>query len=125
MGVSLKGLLGVSLRYYHDRSEYRFSVAEFDEIMGRYQCHDPAERGETDEGEHVVYPPTQEEHEMHSPVQEETVTPHGEGSSSGWESGPSASGWENSRTSVYAPDFPYDPWMHHYYPGAGGSLGPQ
>src|ERR1041384_5140464 len=65
------------------------------------------------------------EHEECSPVQEETVTPYGEGSSSRWESGPSASGWENPRTSVYAPNFPYDPWTHQYYPGAGGSSGPQ
>ena len=107
------------------RNGYRFSVAEFDEITGRYQYHDPAERGETDEGRRVVYPPVQEEHEECSPVQEETVTPHGEGSSSGWESGPSASGWENPRSSVYAPDSPYDPWTHQYYPGAGGSSGPQ
>src|SRR4051812_17499415 len=54
---------------------YRFSVAEFDEITGRYQYHDPTEGVEPDEGEHVVYPPAQEEHEMYSPVQEETVTP--------------------------------------------------
>src|ERR1043165_3963723 len=45
------------------RNGYRFSVAEFDEIMGRYQYHDPTERGETDEGRRVVYPPVQEEHE--------------------------------------------------------------
>src|ERR1044072_8891703 len=107
------------------RNRYRFSVAEFDEITGRYQYHAPAERGKTDEGRRVVDPPGQEEHEECSPVQEEIITPHGEGSSSGWESGPSALGWENSRTSVYAPDFPYDPWTHHYYPGVGGSLGPQ
>jgi len=99
-------------------------VSEFVEIMGRYQYHDPTEGVEPDEGERVVYPPAQEEHEVYSPVQEETVTPWGEGSSSGWGSGPSSSAWENPRTSVYAPDFPYDPWTHQYYPGAGGSSGP-
>src|SRR4051812_44181216 len=107
------------------RNGYRFSVAEFDDLMGRYQYHDPAERVGPDEGRRVVYPPVQEEHEEYPPAQEETVTPYGEGSSSGWESGPSTSGWENPRSSVYAPDFPYDPWTHQYYPGAGGSSGPQ
>jgi hypothetical protein len=107
------------------RNGYRFSVAEFGEITGRYEYHAPAGRGEIDGGRRVVYPPIQEEHEEHSPVQEETVVPHGEGSSSGWESGPSTSGWDNPRMSVYAPDFPYDPWMHQYYPGAGGSSGQQ
>jgi hypothetical protein len=97
------------------RNGFRFSVAEFDEITGRYQFHDPTEGVEPDEEEHVVYPP----------VQEETVTPWGEGSSSGWGSGPSSSAWENPRTLVYALDFPYDPWTHQYYPGAGGSSGPQ
>src|SRR3954465_12180308 len=33
------------------RNRYRFSVAEFDEIIGRYQYHDPTERVEPDEGE--------------------------------------------------------------------------
>ena len=47
---------------------------EFDEITGRYQFHDPIEGVVPDEEERVVYPP----------VQEETVTPWGEGSSSGW-----------------------------------------
>ena len=65
------------------RNGYRFSMAEFDEIMGRYQYHDPTEGVESDEGRRVVYPPVQEEHEECSPVQEETVTPYGEGSSSG------------------------------------------
>src|SRR3954464_4156279 len=69
---------------FSHRNGYRFSVAEFDEIMGRYQYHDPTEGVEPDEGERVVYPPAQEEHEVYSPVQEETVTPWGEGSSSGW-----------------------------------------
>ena len=102
-----------------------FSVAEFDEITGRYQYHDPTEGVEPDEEERVVYPPAQEEHEICPPVQEETITPWGEGSSSGWGSGPSSSAWENPRMSVYAPDFPYDPWTHQYYPGARGSSGPQ
>ena len=56
------------------RNGYRFSDTQFDEIMGRYQFHDPTEGVEADEEEHMVYPP----------VQEETVTPWGEGSSSGW-----------------------------------------
>ena len=59
------------------RNGYCFSVAEFDEITGRYQYHAPAGRGETDGGRRVVYPPIQEEHEEHSPVQEEIVVPHG------------------------------------------------
>ena len=75
-------------------------MAEFDEITGRYQYHDPTEGFEPDEEERVVYPPVQEEHEVYSPVQEETVTPWGEGSSSGLESGPSTSGWDNPRMSV-------------------------
>ena len=56
------------------RNGFCFSVSEFDEITGRYQFHDLTEGVEPDEEEHVVYPP----------VQEETVTPWGEGSSSGW-----------------------------------------
>src|SRR3954468_7549470 len=111
--------------YFSRRNGYRFSVAEFDEITGRYQYHYPTDGVEPDEGERVVYPPAQEEHKVYSPVQEETVTPWGEGSSSGWGSGPSSSVLENPRTSVYAPDFPYDPWTHQYYPRAGGSSGPQ
>ena len=94
---------------------YRFSDTEFDEITGRYQFHDPTEGVVPDEEERVVYPP----------VQEETVTPWGEGSSSGWGAGPSSSSWEDHRTSVYAPEDAYDPWTHQYYPGAGGSSGPQ
>src|ERR1041384_6136731 len=43
------------------RNGYRFSVAEFDEITGRYQFHDPIEGVESDEGRRVVYPPVQEE----------------------------------------------------------------
>jgi hypothetical protein len=43
------------------RNGYRFSVAEFDEITGRYQYHDPIEGAELDEDERVVYPPVQEE----------------------------------------------------------------
>src|SRR4051812_22285057 len=66
------------------RNGYCFSVAEFNEITGRYQFHDPTEGVEPDEEERVVYPPVQEEHEVYPPVQEETVTPWGEGSSSGW-----------------------------------------
>ena len=69
---------------------------------------------EPDEEEHMVYPP----------VQEETVTPWGEGSSSGWGAGPSSSTWEDPRTSVYAPEGSYNPWDYHY-PGAGGSSGSQ
>ena len=72
-----------------------------------------------------MYPPAQEEHEICPLVQEETITPWDEGPSSGWESGPSTSGWDTPSMSVYAPDFPYDPWMHQYYPGAGGSSGLQ
>src|ERR1041384_1082157 len=64
------------------RNGYRFSVAEFDEITGRYQYHDPTEGVEPNEEERVVYPPAQEEHEVYSPVQEETVSHWGEGSSS-------------------------------------------
>src|SRR4051812_43165993 len=97
------------------RNGYRFSEAEFDEMMGRCQYHDPAEGVVTDEEERVVYPP----------VQEETVTPWGEGSSSGWGSGSSSSTWEDPRTSVYAPNLPFDPWTHQYYPGEGGSSGLQ
>src|SRR3954470_6443335 len=37
------------------RNGYRFSVAEFDELMGRYQYHDPVEGVESDEEECVVY----------------------------------------------------------------------
>ena len=54
-----------------------------------------------DEEERVVYPP----------VQEETVTPWGEGSSSGWGARLSSS-WEDPRTSVYAPEGAYDPWTY-------------
>src|ERR1043165_2833649 len=61
------------------RNGYRFSEAELDEITGRYQFHDPTEGVVPDEEERVVYPP----------VQEETVTPFGEGSSYGWSVGPS------------------------------------
>ena len=110
---------------FSSRNGFRFTVIEYDEIMGRYQYHDPTEGVDQDKGEHVVYPPAQEEHEVHAPVQEESIIPYGEGPSSGWESGPSTSGWDNPRMSVYAPDFPYDPWMHQYYPGAGGSSGQQ
>ena len=106
------------------RNGYHFSVAEFDEITGRYQFHDPTEGVEPDEEERVVYPPVQEEHEVYPPIQEETVTPWGEGSSSGWGAGPSSSTWEEPRASVYAPEDAYDPWTHQYYPGAGGSSGP-
>ena len=106
------------------RNGYHFSVAEFDEITGRYQFHDPTEGVEPDEEECVVYPPVQEEDVAYPPVQEETVTPWGEGSSSGWGAGPSSS-YEDPRTSVYAPDLPFDPWTHQYDPGAGGSSGPQ
>src|SRR4051812_26144595 len=59
------------------RNKYRFSVVEFDEIIGRYQYHDPTEGVEPDEGERVVHPPAQEEHEVYSLFQEETVTPWG------------------------------------------------
>src|SRR3954464_11527932 len=97
------------------RNGYRFSDAEFDEITGRYQFHGPMEGVVPDEEERVVYPP----------VQEETVAPWGEGSSSGWEAGPSSSTWEDTRTSVYAPEDAYDPWTYQYYPVAGGSQGPQ
>ena len=47
---------------------YRFLVAEFDEITGRYQFHDPTEAVEPDEEERVVYPPVQEEHVVYPPV---------------------------------------------------------
>ena len=47
-----------------------------------------------DEEERVVYPP----------VQEETVTPWGEG--------PSSSTWEDPKTLVYAPEDAYDPWTY-------------
>src|SRR3954463_10788019 len=53
------------------RNGYRFSVDEFDEIMGRYQYHDPTERIGPDEARRVVYPPVQEEHEECPPAQEE------------------------------------------------------
>ena len=62
---------------------------------------------------------------MYPPVQEETVAPWGEGSSSGWGAGPSSSTWEDPETSVYALEDAYDPWAYQYYPGAGGSSGPQ
>ena len=65
-------------------NRYRFSEAEFDEITGRYQFHDPTEGVVPDEEERMVYPPVQEETEVYPPVQEETVTPWGEGPSSGW-----------------------------------------
>src|ERR1043165_1062412 len=110
---------------FSSRNGYRFSVAEFDEITGRYQYHDPAGGAEPDEEERVVYPPVQEEDVAYPPVQEETVTPWGEGSSSGWEAGPSSSTWEEPRASVYAPEDAYDPWTYQYYPGVGGSSGPQ
>src|SRR3954464_10203925 len=55
------------------RNGYRFSETEFDEITGRYQFHGPPEGAVPDEEEHVVFPP----------IQEETVAPWGEGSSSG------------------------------------------
>ena len=97
------------------RNRYNFTDTQFDEIMGRYQFHDPAEEVVPDEEERVVYPP----------FQEETVTPWGEGSSSGWGAGPSSSSWEDPMTSVYAPEGAYDPWTYQYYPGAGGSSGPQ
>ena len=54
---------------------YCFLVAEFDEIIGRYQYHGPTEGVEPDEEERVMYPPAQEEHEICPPVQEETITP--------------------------------------------------
>src|ERR1043165_8004211 len=57
------------------RNGYRFSVTEFDEITGRYQYHDPTEGVEPDEEDCVVYLSVHEEHEVYSPVQEETVTP--------------------------------------------------
>src|SRR3954470_15251836 len=82
---------------FSSRNGFRFSVAEFDEIMGRYQYHDPTEGVDPDEGERVVYPPAQEEHEVHAPAKYETVIPYGEGPSYGWESGPSTSGWDNSK----------------------------
>src|SRR4051812_6486086 len=68
---------------FSHRNGYRFSEAEFDEMMGRYQYHDPAGRVVPDE-ERVEYPP----------IQEETDTQWGEGSSSGWGAGPSSSAWE-------------------------------
>src|SRR3954463_12641039 len=43
------------------RNGYRFSEAEFDEMMGRYQYHDPAGGVVQNEEERVVYPPVQEE----------------------------------------------------------------
>src|SRR4051812_24008785 len=98
-------------------------MAEFDEITGRYQFHDPTEGVEPDE-EHVVYPPVQEEHVVYPPIQEETVTPWVEGSSSGWGAGRSFT-WEEPRASVYAPEDAYDPCSYQYYPGEGGSSGLQ
>src|SRR3954469_11530952 len=47
------------------RNGYRFTDTQFDEIMGRYQFHDPTEGVVPDEEERLVYPP----------AQEETVTP--------------------------------------------------
>src|SRR3954466_6134184 len=44
----------------------------------------PREGPSQNKEEHVVYPPVQEEHVVYPPVQGETVTPWGEGSSSGW-----------------------------------------
>src|SRR3954470_9353587 len=94
------------------RNGYRFTDTPFNEIMGRYQFHDPVEEVVPDKEERVVYPP----------FQEETFTPWGEGSSSGWGAGPSSSSWEDPRTSVYAPEGAYDPWTYQQYPaGAGGS----
>src|SRR3954468_13993604 len=60
---------------FSSRNGYRFLVAEFDEITGRYQYHDPTGGVEPDEEECVVYPPVQEEDVAYPPVQEETVTP--------------------------------------------------
>ena len=107
------------------RNGYCFSEAEFYEITGRYQFHNPTEGVSPDEKERVVYPPIQEEHVVYPPVQEEAVTPWGEGSSSVWGAGPSSSTWEDHRTSVYALEDAYDPWTYQYYPRAGGSSGPQ
>src|SRR3954468_11129553 len=59
------------------RNGYRFLEAELYEITGRYQFHDPIEGVVPDEEERLVYPP----------AQEETLTPWGEGSSSGWGGG--------------------------------------
>ena len=50
-------------------------MVEFDEIIGRYQFHDPTEGVEPDEEERVVYPAVQEEHVLYPPVQEETIAP--------------------------------------------------
>ena len=77
-----------------------------------------------DDEERMVYPLVQEEHVVYPPIQEETVAPWGEGSSYGWGAGPSSS-WEDPRTLVYAPEDAYDPWTYQYYPGEGGSSGPQ
>src|SRR4051812_9134511 len=55
------------------RNGYRFTDTQFDEIMGRYQFHDPTEGVVPNEEESVVYPPAQKE-----------TVPRGEGSSSGW-----------------------------------------
>src|SRR4051812_29744371 len=75
----------------------------------------PHEGGWPDEEERVVYPP----------IEEETVAPWDEGSSSGWGAGPSSSTWEDPRASVDAPEDVYDPWTYQYYPGVGRSSGPQ
>ena len=91
---------------------YRFSDTEFDEITGRYQFHGPTEG--------VV--PDEEGHAEFLPFQGEAITLYGERSSSAWSAGPSS--WEEPRTSVYAPEAPYDLWTYQQYPGAGGSWGP-
>ena len=88
---------------YACRNGWSFNVIQFDEFMAQQQLHNPMEG--------VV------------PDEEEPVTQWGEGSSSAWSAEPSS--WEDPRTSVYAPEAPYDPWTHQHYPGAGGSWGPQ
>ena len=96
------------------RNGYRLSDTQFDEIMGRYRFHDPTEGVVPDEEERVVYPP----------VQEETVAPWDEGSSSGSGVGPSSSmvgsqGFSvRTRRRIRPMDIPV-------LTGAGGSSGPQ
>src|SRR3954468_24570457 len=104
----LRAMWNASSVYLHHlfdfsrRNGYRFSDTQFDEIMGRYQFHDPTAGVVPDEEERVVYPP----------VQEETVAPWDGGSSSGWEAGPSSSTWEDPRASVYAPEGAHNPWTY-------------
>jgi len=95
------------------RNGWSFTAIELDEFVIQQRFHNPVEG----------VAPEEEEPEEIPPPHEEPVAQWGEGPSS-WGGEPSS--WEDSRTSVYAPKAPHDPWTYQYYPGAGGSSwGPQ